>query len=285
VTPGKLYAGTRVIAPDGSVPGWWRSTLRALVGSLAELVANLLVLGILDPAWLLWDPRRQTLHDKAAGTLVIRAKARRPLPAFVVSLLLALAVQVGLVFAVIRPLIVQAYYVPSGSMLPTLRKHDRLLVNKLSYRYGRLQRGDVIVFVAPKAALLSNPEANPDPNEKKDFIKRLIALPGDTVKVEDGRLWLREKGQSQLHTVEEPYVAAAPIYAFGPVTVPEGHVLVFGDNRNNSNDSTKWLLPTGGGTEPAPFLPIANIRGRAFFRYWPLTSFGDLPSADNFDSR
>ena len=282
-TVGKWMAGTQVIGPDGRVPGWRRAAVRGVVATVADLLTNTVGIGLLDPLWLLWDPQRQALHDKAAGTVVVTA-IRRPVAfVFIASLAISIGVQVGLVFGVVRPFILQAYYVPSASMHPTLLEHDRLIVNKLSYRHGALRRGDIVVFQAPRAALYANPLENPDLNARKDFIKRLVALPGDTVKVEDGRLWIRESGETVLHTVEEPYLNEPIRGAWGPVTVPEGKVLVFGDNRNNSNDSRAWREP--GGTDargrpkdrPAPFLPIENIRGRAIYRYWPVWRWGELP--------
>jgi signal peptidase I len=283
-TVGKWAAGTKVLGPAGDVPGWGRAAVRAAVGAVAGFLANTIGVGILDPLWLLWDRHRQTLHDKAAGTIVIRIRPQGVAATVILSLVLAVGVQLGLVFGLVRPFIVQAYYVPSASMAPTLLNHDRLLVNKLSYRRGKLRRGDIVVFQAPKAALYANPVANPNPNERKDFIKRLVALPGDTVKVEDGRLYVKEPGEPALHTIEEPYLKGVRMDSdWGPVTVPEGNVLVFGDNRNNSNDSRHWVEPAGTDAKgrpkdrPAPFLPIENIHGRAFFRYWPPGRWGELP--------
>jgi signal peptidase I len=286
-TAGKWFAGIQVIGPDGRVAGWGRSLVRAIVGVIADLLANTLVVGILDPLWLLWHRNRQTLHDLAAGTVVIPVRRRQPALTFFAGLLLSIGVQVGLMFAVIWPLVLQAYYVPSASMHPTLLEHDRLLVNKRSYRDGELRRGDIVVFVAPKSAYYANPTENPNLNERKDFIKRLVALPGDTAKVRDGRLWIRERGETALHAIEEPYLRDARIDRdWGPVTVPEGHALVFGDNRNNSNDSTRWVVPatdTRGRLRdrPAPFLPIENIHGRAIFRYWPPWRWGELPRREH----
>jgi len=286
-TVGKWIAGTKVVGPQGAAPGWGRAALRGVVATIADLLTNTIGAGLLDPLWMLWDPHRQTLHDKAAGTIVMAVRPRPVALTVVLSLLLAAGVQAGLVFAVIRPFIVQAYYVPSASMNPTLLQHDRLIVNKRSHRDGELRRGDIIVFLAPRAALYANPMENPNLNARKEFIKRLVALPGDTVKVEDGRLWIKERGERALHTIEEPYLQDARIDRnWGPVTVPEGHVLVFGDNRNNSNDSTRWLAP---GTDargrpkdrPAPFLPIENIRGRAIYRYWPPWRWGELPRGEH----
>jgi signal peptidase I len=261
--------GTRVVGPDGRVPGWKRAVVRGIVSFVADLLANTCGIGILDPLWLLWDRQRQTLHDKAAATIVMVARPRRPVVMLVLSLALMAGSQVGLVFAVIRPFIVQAYYVPSASMHYTLMENDRLLVNKLSYRYGELQRRDIVVFRPPDYVY----EQGPTARKRDDFIKRLIALPGDTVEVKDRRLFIDG------HTVEEPYLAERRItYAWGPVTVPTGHVLVFGDNRNNSNDSHAWT----DSAKPAPFLPIENIRGRAFYRFWPLGRRGDLTGGEQW---
>jgi len=286
-TAGKWFAGIQVVALNGRVPGWWRATVRAAVGAVADLLASLILVGVIDPLWLLWDPERRALHDLAARTVVVPIRRRRPVLTFVAALLLSIGAQAGLMFAVVWPFILQAYYVPSASMHPTLLEHDRLIVNKRSYRDGKLRRGDIVVFIAPKSAYYANPVANPDLNERKDFIKRLVALPGDTVKIDDGRLWIRERGEPALHTIEEPYLQDARMERdWGPVTVPEGQALVFGDNRGNSNDSTRWVEPAtdvlGQSTErPAPFLPIKNIHGRAIFRYWPLSRWGELPRGEH----
>ncbi|MGQ9732140.1 MAG: signal peptidase I [Candidatus Zipacnadales bacterium] len=274
-TFGKWFAGIVVVGPDGKVPGWKRATVRGAVAALGELLFNICLVGILDPLWLLWNRYRQTLHDMAAGTIVITSRRRPIAVTFVSSLIVGAATQVGLVFLVLRPFILQAYYVPSASMHPTLLEHDRLLVNKLNNRLELLRRGDIIVFRAPPGAYYSNPIENPNLNERKDFIKRLVALPGDTIKSEDGRLWLRKPGEKALHTVEEPYLQEPQMeHEWGPFKVPEGHVLVLGDNRNNSNDSSRWIDAAG---NPAPFVPLANVEGRAFFRYWPPFRWGELP--------
>ncbi len=267
-TLGKWFVGIKVVGPTGKAPGWGRAFIRRIIASIAD---SAFPMGIIDPIWLIWDPNRQALHDKAAGTVVTISRQRRPVVMLVVSILLAVASQVGLVFAVIRPFIIQAYYVPSGSMHYTLMEDDRLLVNKLSYKYGDLRRRDIVVFRPPDYVY----EAGPFSRKREDFIKRLIALPGDTLQVEDHRLFING------HTVEEPYLAERYIdYTWGPVTVPPDHVVVLGDNRNNSNDAHAW---TDRG-KPAPFLPIQNIRGRALFRFWPLPRMGPLAGGEAWPS-
>jgi len=273
-TFGKWLVGTKVVGPDGNVPGWARAIGRGLISFLAKLLAGLWAIGILDPLWLVWDRHRQTLHDKVAGTVVISTRPVRAVPMFIVSVAIAVGVYGGSFLGSVDPSsVIQAQYVPSGSMLPTLRERERLLVNKLSYTYGDLRRGDIIVFLVPPAAFRANPLANP-PGQEKEFMMRLVALPGDTIEVRDGRLWLQEPGQEGPQPVEERYLGGSRMdYEWGPHTVPEGHVVVFGDNRKNSNDSSKWCDENG---DEAPFLPIENIRGRAVCRYWPLNRFGAI---------
>jgi signal peptidase I len=134
------------------------------------------------------------------------------------------------------------------SMQPTLHEGQFILVNKLAYRLGDFQRGDVIVFHYPR-----NPE--------EDYIKRVIGLPGDEVIVENGQVLVN--GQ----VLEEPYIASPPQYS-NSWTVPEGQVFVLGDNRNQSSDSHSW------GYVPAEF-----VVGKALVVYWPLDDLKILNQA------
>jgi len=156
-----------------------------------------------------------------------------------------------------------AYYIPSPSMEPTLTDGDRIVVNKLSYRLHEVNRGDVVVFR----------RAMPQPDGINELIKRVIALPGETVEVVDGRVYV--DGGLLL----EPYLTARDStggFALPPgcigtpdsinrCTVPDDHVFVMGDNRRNSKDSRV-------------FGPVAEsgIVGRAFLRVWPLGDLGRL---------
>jgi signal peptidase I len=127
------------------------------------------------------------------------------------------------------------------SMQPTLQNGEFVLVNRLAYKFGDPERGDIIVFrslVAPE-----------------DLIKRVIGLPGDTISVEDGIVTINSI------VVNEAYIAATPYYS-GTWTVPAGNLFVLGDNRNDSSDSHSW-----------GFLPMENVIGKAVLVYWPFNNF------------
>lgn len=128
------------------------------------------------------------------------------------------------------------------SMEPTFQLDDYVVVNRLAYRAGTIERGDVIVFPAP-----SNPEL--------DYIKRVIALPGDRIAIYNGAVVVNGV------TLQEPYILGPQNGNYAEHVVPAGQVFVMGDNRNNSDDSRTW-----------GFLQIEQIVGKAIFRYWPLTN-------------
>jgi len=171
-----------------------------------------------------------------------------------------------LVFLVIRPFVVQAFYIPSMSMERTLLTGDRILVNKFIYRLNPPRRGDIVVFEAPKQAV-----AGP---EKKDFVKRLIGLPGDSIQVSRGE-GVYVNGRRLL----EPPEVDLPDYDWPldemanpsqhPYVVPEGSYFVLGDNRNISSDSHKWEDPETG--RPRPFLEASRVLGKAMVIFWPPT--------------
>jgi len=169
-----------------------------------------------------------------------------------------------LVFLLIRPLVVQAFWIPSKSMEPTLLTNDRILVNKFVYRLNFPQRGDIIVFDAPPQALYDD--------GRKDFVKRLVGLPGDEIMIrrEDG---VYVNGRR----VQEPTEIPRPDYdwprdEFGrpseePYTVPAGCYFVLGDNRNESNDSHQWRDRLTG--EARPQLEAKRVLGKALVIFWP----------------
>lgn len=149
----------------------------------------------------------------------------------------------------IRTFVAEARYIPSSSMEPTLLINDRLIIEKITYRFHEPQRGDVVVFNATEALLQEN--------LKDAFIKRIIGLPGDEVKVRNGEVIVNNK------ILKEPYIKEAPDYDYGPVTVPADQYLVLGDNRNNSYDSHYW-----------GFVPREKFIGRASIRFWPPERMG-----------
>lgn len=153
----------------------------------------------------------------------------------------------------LRSYVVAAFYIPSRSMEPTLLVHDRLIADKLSFvlNFEGIERGDVVIFRPP-------PEAG-EGSSRKDYIKRVIGLPGDKIKVEDGKVWVNGVA------LDESYIASPPAYFYDEVAVPDGNLFVLGDNRNNSKDSHSW-----------DFLPEENVIGRALFIFWPPSRIGSI---------
>jgi signal peptidase I len=174
----------------------------------------------------------------------------------------------------IKSFLLQAFYIPSASMEPTLVEGDRVLVEKLSYRFSNAGRGDVVVFekelVLPEAAedeslwntigdsfrgLFGFPTGT-----EQDFIKRVMAVGGDVIEGRDGRVYVNDE------VVEEPYLMDGQQTSdFGPTEIPAGHIFVMGDNRNNSDDSRN-------------FGPIDEdaVVGHAFLLIWPPRDFDTL---------
>jgi signal peptidase I len=152
------------------------------------------------------------------------------------------SVVIAVVLAVIiRVFLFQPFYIPSGSMEPTLTEGDRIIVSKINYRLGQPKRWDIIVFKYPV-----------DP--KRDFIKRMTGLPGETVQIQDSTIYIDG------NKVEQSFLPVGLRYNdYGPIKIPEGQYFMMGDNRNNSEDSRVW------GT-----LPKGNIVGKALFIYWPI---------------
>lgn len=149
----------------------------------------------------------------------------------------------------IRYFIVELYMVEGPSMRPTLLNAERLVVNKFIYRFKAPERGDVLVFQYPR-------------DTSRDFIKRVIAVPGDTIEIKDGKVFLN--GQLQ----NETYILEKTRGSFPLVTVPEGTVFVMGDNRNNSEDSR---------FRDVGFVSRNLIKGKAVLVFWPFDQLKTLP--------
>lgn len=144
------------------------------------------------------------------------------------------------VFVFLITFVVQGFKVYGSCMEPNLYTGERLLGNKFVYRFEAPSRGDIVVFRFP-----------PDP--RKIFIKRIVALPGETVEIRSGKVYLDGD------ILDEPYLRNLAHGDFPPQKVPKGRVFVLGDNRDASNDSRFW-----------GDLPIKNIQAKAWFRYWPV---------------
>lgn len=148
----------------------------------------------------------------------------------------------------VRTTIVGAYFVPTGSMKPTIGIGDRLIGVKFLYWFSEPERGDIVVFEPPPLAQSDVPR----------YVKRVVAVEGDLVEIKNGTLYLNG------NPMNEPY-ASPPLYRMDAQTVPAGSLFVLGDNRNNSADGHVW-----------GFLPKKNVEAKIVFRFWPLTRAGTL---------
>ncbi len=201
---------------------------------------------------------RRVQVEETAGAEVRgqrKSAAREWGEALVVAVVLAL---------VIRTFIVQAFKIPSGSMVPSLLVGDHILVNKFIYgvRMPVLdswilgpwapQRGDIIVFKYPH-------------DESRDFIKRVIGLPGDVVEVRGNKVYINNKPLKESYTIYDPSAPSSNPHSVGefsgPITVPQDKLFVLGDNRDHSQDSRFW-----------GFLDIHKVEGEAFIIYWSWNS-------------
>jgi len=151
---------------------------------------------------------------------------------------LGLALAIALLF---RAYVVEARWIPSESMVPTLEVGDRLFVDKISYKLHDIERGDIVVFEAPAQS-----------QQEDDLIKRVIGLPGDTVEIKQGIVYVNDQ------PLDEPYEKEQPRNDFAKITVPANSYFMMGDNRNNSNDSRYW-----------GFVTEEQVIGKALFRFFP----------------
>jgi signal peptidase I len=153
-----------------------------------------------------------------------------------------------LVFGFVRPFVVEAYRIPTESMVPTLEVGDRVLASKFTYRIFEPERGDIVVFDSVD-------------EDDQTLIKRVVGVAEDEIQVQGGVLYVNDEAQ------EEPYLNDADQFRsyYGPTVVPEGHIFVMGDNRGNSADSRVF----------GP-LPLENLKGEAFMRFWPVSKIGTI---------
>lgn len=151
------------------------------------------------------------------------------------------------IFLFLITFVIQGYRICGGCMEPNLNDGERLLANRFIYRVSKPRRGDVVVFQYPL-----------DP--QKTFIKRVIGLPGDTVEIREGKVFINGE-----ELEESGYVVSVSDESFPLETIPDDNVFVLGDNRGSSNDSRYW-----------GDLPLENIRAKAWLRYWPLSRMSVL---------
>jgi signal peptidase I len=186
------------------------------------------------------------MADTAAPRAPSTEKKRRS----VARELVQTAVLAALIFLGVRAAL-QNFRVEGESMFPTLHDSEYVLVDKIDYMFHSPARGDIIVFRAV-------PALQPD----RDFIKRVIGLPGDIVSVHDGGVYING------HRLHEGYIGEPPSYTFAARRVPKDDYFVLGDHRNDSFDSAKWTT--------TPWLARKYIIGKAWLAYWPFTQFGFL---------
>lgn len=193
------------------------------------------------------DDKEEATVEKAAPAAARKSVLREYAEALIIAVLLAL---------VIRTFVVQAFKIPSGSMLPTLQIGDHILVNKFIYYFAPLKRGDIIVFKFPQ-------------DETRDFIKRVIGLPGETVEIRGKQVLINGVPLSEPYAVysDGPFARAGDRDRLGPIVVPPGKLFMMGDNRDHSMDSRVW-----------GFLDMPKIKGKAFIVYFSIRS-EDIPTA------
>jgi signal peptidase I len=223
--------------------------------------------GVSRRPWSRWP----AVIPEAGGPAPVEEPAPKP-RSLLRELPLLLAVAFVIAFLV-KTFVAQAFFIPSESMVHTLEVGDRVLVSRMSYKLHEPHRGDIVVFTSPfetqgkgddrslparvvhtvlESVGLRQPST-------EDFIKRVIALPGETVEGKDGRILINGR------QLVEPYLADEPLGDFPPKMIPKGQLWVMGDNRNRSSDSRV-------------FGPIkeSKIVGRAILRIWPVTRLGFL---------
>ena len=179
-----------------------------------------------------------------------REREKKKRKSGMLEFLVIMLVAFVLVFGLIRPFVVEAFRIPSESMVPTLEVGDRVLANKFIYRFTEPARGDVVLFDSVE-------EGSED-----TLIKRVAGVEGDEIRVQGGTLFVNGETQDESYLNQYMPDQSTP---YGPETVPKDHVFVLGDNRGNSGDSRVF----------GP-VPLENIKGEGFLVFWPPTHIGPV---------
>jgi signal peptidase I len=189
-----------------------------------------------------------------------------------IELVTIVAVALGLALG-IQAFLVKPFRIPSESMVPTLAVGQRVLVDRVTFRYGEPERRDIVVFKPPKGAdndvcgaPHSSESACPRPTRERsntNFIKRVVGLPGDRLKVVDGHVYVNGKRQTEPFARIDPGCGSCNLPR--EITIPKGHYFMMGDNRGESQDSRVW----------GP-IPEKWMIGQAFMTYWPPGKIGKL---------
>ncbi len=181
------------------------------------------------------------MDDKKIETTENQAEEKPSLLHEVISYAVMVVLAVILAYIINHVLIANAV-VPTGSMETIVMPGDRLIINRLSYKFGDPERGDIVMFKFPD-------------DETQDYLKRIIGLPGETVTIIDGLVYIDDATEP----LYEPYLKDAPRGTYGPFEVPEGCYFMMGDNRNISDDARYW---------DNHYVKREKIVGRAVFKYW-----------------
>ncbi len=155
---------------------------------------------------------------------------------------LKVALLAAVLFVTLRAFVVEAFWIPSWSMEPTLEVGDRVLTAKFYYRFWEPRPGDVVIFDPPEGVS----------ETRTQFVKRIVAVEGDTLEVRGGMVFRNG------HPLVEPYLTEQPRYELPRQEIPSGHLFVLGDNRNRSLDGHVW-----------GFLPKQNLQAKVVLRFWP----------------
>lgn len=186
-----------------------------------------------------------------SGTILIRPTPYQYIRDLFVSILMAVVIA----FGVIRPFILQTYFIPSSSMEPTFYEKDRIIGLMFPYKFRNPRPGEIIIFRRPGIGVsheIKLPFYTVKWLSPTNFIKRVIAAGGDTVEIRDLTVYVNDR------PLKEPYLKQPPFYRMPPLKLPKGTLFMMGDNRNYSQDSHVW----------GP-LELKNVRSKAWIQFWP----------------